>query len=78
MSIVYYRKVVNGRVFPVKAREGGRFAFAHEVKREGLNVKTKYLGILRVPDGAVVDVQQNVVEIPNVVEITEGGMQANG
>jgi len=70
MSIVYYVKRIRGRLFPVKAREGGRFAFAHEVKRDGLNVRTKYLGILRVPEGVAVEVQQDVVEIQNVVEIS--------
>lgn len=70
MSLVYYTKIINGRLYPKKAREGGRFAFVNEVKREGERVKTKYLGIKEVPKGAEVEARRED-ETPTVEKLEQ-------
>ena len=49
-AIVFYRKQINGRVYPRAARTGP-YVFAQEVRRVDGKVVTTYIGILRVPDG---------------------------
>jgi len=48
-AIVFYRKRINGQLYP-KAARTGPYAFAQEVKRANGKVVTRYLGILKVPD----------------------------
>jgi len=48
-AIVFYRKQINGKVYP-RAGRTGPYAFAQEVRRVDGKVVTTYIGILRVPD----------------------------
>jgi hypothetical protein len=48
-ATVFYRKVINGRLYPKAARTGS-YVYAQEVKRAKGKVVTKYLGIIKVPD----------------------------
>ena len=54
-AVVFYRKRIRGRLYPVKARTGP-YAFANEVTRVDGKVTSKYVGILPVPEGKRVDV----------------------
>jgi hypothetical protein len=54
-AIVYYRKTKLGRLYP-KAARTGPYAYAQEVTRVGGKVVTKYLGIVRIPEGRGQDV----------------------
>jgi len=49
-AIVFYKKQINGRIYP-KAARTGPYAFAQEVRRVDGKVVTRYIGILKVPDG---------------------------
>jgi len=46
-AIVFYKKRINGRLYP-KAARTGPYAFAQEVSRMNGRVVTRYLGILQV------------------------------
>ena len=48
-AIVFYRKQINGRIYP-KAARTGPYAFAQEVSRVDGRVVTRYLGIVQVPE----------------------------
>lgn len=52
-ATVFYRKRINGRLYP-KAARTGPFAFAQEVNRVNGRVVTRYLGIVQVEGRAVV------------------------
>ena len=54
-AVVYYRKRIRGRLYPVAARTGP-YAFANEVTRVSGKITSKYVGILKVPEGKSVDV----------------------
>ena len=56
-AVVFYRKLVRGRLYPVKARTGP-YAFANEVTRVGSKIASKYVGIVKVPEGKKVDVPE--------------------
>jgi hypothetical protein len=60
-AIVLYKKRINGRLYP-KAARTGPYAFAHEVSRVGGKVVSKYIGIVKVPENAVVAEMDDVVE----------------
>ena len=62
MALVYYRKVINGRLYPKAAREGQNVAYANEVNRVNGKVKAKYVGILPVPKGEVVETREKPLE----------------
>ena len=49
-AIVFYRKRINGRLFP-KAARTGPYAFAQEVRRVDGRVVTRYIGIVQLPQG---------------------------
>ena len=68
-AMIFYRKRIRGRLYPVKARTGPH-AFANEVTRVGSKIISKYVGILKVPEGKGVDVIEtragkDVVETEN-------------
>jgi hypothetical protein len=58
-AIVFYRKTINGRLYP-KAARTGPYAFAEEVRRADGRVVSRYIGIVQVPEKA------------NVIEMEEG------
>ncbi len=47
-AIVFYRKHINGRLYP-KAARMGPYTFAQEVNRVDGRVVTRYIGIVEVP-----------------------------
>lgn len=49
-ATVFYRKRINGNLYP-KAARTGPFAFAEEVSRVNGRVVTRYVGIIKVPEG---------------------------
>ncbi len=50
-ATVFYRKRINGRIYP-KAARTGPYAFAQEVYRVNGRVVTRYLGIVQLPEKA--------------------------
>jgi hypothetical protein len=54
-ATVFYRKRINGRLYPQAARTGP-YAFAEEVRRVDGRVVSTYRGIVQVPERA------NVIE----------------
>jgi hypothetical protein len=58
-ATVFYRKRINGRLYP-KAARTGPYAFAEEVRRVDGRVVSRYVGIVQVPERA------------NVIEMEEG------
>lgn len=78
-TVVFYRKRIRERLYPVKARTGP-YAFANDVTRVGGKVTSKYVGILQVPEGKRVGIietgpSENVVEtkLGTVVIETKAG-----
>ena len=57
-ATVYYTKQVRGRLYP-KAARTGPYAYANEVSRVRGKVVSKYVGIVRIPEGTE---DTNVVE----------------
>ena len=51
MAHVYYTKTLNGRIYPKARQNGENVSYLNEVKRENGRVKSKYLGIFKVPEG---------------------------
>ena len=48
-AIVFYKKRINGQVYP-KAARTGPYAYAQKVERINGKVVTRYIGIARVPE----------------------------
>ena len=57
-ATVYYTKQVKGRLYP-KAARTGPYAYANEVSRVRGKVVSKYVGIVKIPEGTE---DTNVVE----------------
>lgn len=72
-ATVFYRKQINGRLYP-KAARTGPYAFANEVNRVGSRVVSRYVGIVKTSDST------NVVESADVVENEAGtdGVEKGG
>jgi hypothetical protein len=51
-ATVFYTKEINGRLYP-KAARTGPYPFAQEVSRVDGKVVTRYIGIERLPNGAI-------------------------
>jgi len=49
-ATILYRKVIKGRLYP-KAARTGPYAYAQEVTRVNGKVVTKYIGIVKIPEG---------------------------
>ena len=78
-TVVFYRKRIRERLYPVKARTGP-YAFANDVTRVGGKVTSKYVGVVQVPEGKRVGIietgpSENVVEtkLGTVVIETKAG-----
>ena len=67
-AVVFYRKLIRGRLYPVKARTGP-YAYANKVTRVGGKITSKYVGILQVPERKRVDVVET--EPPRTVVETK-------
>ncbi|MDV3278537.1 MAG: hypothetical protein LYZ69_08785 [Nitrososphaerales archaeon] len=50
-ATVYYTKLMKGKLYP-KATRTSSFAYANEVNRERGRVVSKYIGIMKVPEGS--------------------------
>lgn len=68
-ATVFYRKLIKGKLYP-KAARTGPYAFAQEVSRVRGKVVTKYVGIVRVPENAVIE---NWSESPDEADVIERG-----
>ena len=69
-ATVLYRKPIRGRLYP-KAARTGPYAFAQEVSRMRGKVVTRYIGIMRVPKGSVIE-NGDGTDGTNVIEKREG------
>ena len=91
-SIVYQQRIINGKLYPRRARTDGEFGYAFEEWREGDQVRNRYLGIMEIPNGHKVieklgcierkvrgAPKQNVIEkTKSVIEISENNGHFEG
>ncbi len=79
-SVSYWTITKNGRLYPVKARTGP-YGYSHEVWREGSRIRTRYLGVQRIPQNvSVVKKHRNVVKrkVRGAVQPEDNGHTHNG
>jgi len=70
-ATVFYKKLIKGKLYPKAARDGP-YAFAQDVSRVRGKVVTKYLGIVKVPEDAVVIENNDDADQSDVIESEEG------
>lgn len=58
MTHVYYAKIVRGKLYPKARREGKDVAYCNDVRREDGKVVNEYIGIVQVPKGKRVKVNE--------------------
>ena len=55
MTLVYYKKVIKGKLYPRAAREGKNVAYVNDIYRSDGRVVSEYVGIRAVPKGMAIE-----------------------
>ncbi|MDV3278243.1 MAG: hypothetical protein LYZ69_07240 [Nitrososphaerales archaeon] len=66
-AIVFYMKLIKGKLYPRAARTGP-YAFAQEVSRVHGKVVTRYIGIAKLPKNAAVTESGSELDETNAIE----------
>lgn len=75
-ATIFYRKTIKGKLYP-KAARTGPYAFADDVSRVGSKIVSKYIGIVKVPENAVVAEKGDVVETEVLEKVVESGSEGD-